>query len=128
MPEQRLDSLEVFTPKGLGELLAYIEQWFNLGKPKGGASGWRFNVDNEGGWGFVRSNDSTDIDYGEYGLQFADTSEHGILLVAQNAGNTLQGQVIVNDSQITLTLVPSNATAFLSTDGTFSCILDGGAP
>ncbi len=127
MAEQRLDSLEVFTPKGLGELLAYIEQWFNLGG-KAGAAGWRFNKDNEGGWGFVRSNAATDIDYGTYGLQFADTSEHGILLVAQNAGNTLQGQVIVNDSQITLTLVPSNATAYLSTDGTFSCILDGGGP
>ncbi len=116
------------TDRDLVDLKTWLEVWFR-GRNEKGADGWRFNVDNEGGWGFVRSNDSTDIDYGEWGLVFADTSGEGILLVGQDSiANTAEGQIWVTDTQIKFFLTPSGATASLGPDGTFSCVLDGGGP
>ncbi len=111
----------------LVELKTWLEPWFR--SQPGGGSGWRFNVDNEGGWGYVIANDSTDLGFGDWGLVFGDTSGDGVLLVALDSPtNTANGQVWVNDNQIKLVLAPSGASATLNTDGTFSCILDGGGP
>ncbi len=64
--------------------------------------GWRFDTDNEGGWGYVFSNDSTDIDYGEYGMALGDKSGEGALFLAQDVGNTMQSLLSLTTALVNL--------------------------
>ncbi len=105
MADQRLDSLEVFTPKGLGELLAYIEQWFNLGRARrasGGGEGMQFHAgtygaQNIGDW---QHNETTGTDSGSDSPSLA-------------AGPTYSATAATDDDVTTMSL-----HAVVSGDGT----------
>lgn len=67
-----------------------------------------FDFDNQGGWLWVVTNDSTDIDYGELGLALVDRSEFGLYLRAENDDNT---------EFVFVQLESDGITAHLSTGG-----------
>lgn len=63
-----------------------------------------FDFDNEGGWLFVQSNDSTDMGYGDLGILLADTTSAGISLIARDSGNTKQGVLFMTPDLVQMSI------------------------
>ncbi len=110
----------------IGDLLKRVARLEAVPASTGG-SGWQFNVDNEGGWGYVVANDSTDIDYGEYGLVFAETTENGVLLLSRDAGNFVQSLISVAvNGGVQIVDAAGVGVSVTSVNGDISLIVTGG--
>lgn len=82
--------------------------------------GWRFNVDNEGGWGYVVANDSADIDFGELGMVIGETTAEGLFLFSRDPGNTKIGSVLLTLDEITLGMSSSLSLTLDRATGKFT--------
>ncbi len=79
------------------------------------APGWRFNFDNEGGSGYVQTNDCVDLDAmpdplavgGNIGLAFEDDSGCGVLVGSNDADTTIKAR------NSTVNLIGDGVEAFI---------------
>jgi hypothetical protein len=86
--------------------------------PIPGLEGWRFNVDNEGGWVYLISNESIDIDFGILGAVIGETTGEGLYLFSHDTPQTKSGTVLLTPDEITFALSSSLSASLDRATGT----------
>lgn len=86
--------------------------------------GWDFDVDNEGGWGYVISNDSADNGQGDLGFVLGDQSGQGFLIFEGGFGAApgnswiyWNGETIEMAQALTLALAAGNSFTIYNSTG-----------
>ncbi len=87
--------------------------------------GWRFNIDNEGGWGYVIANASTDIDFGTLGMVIGETTGDGMFLFSGDPDADI-ASIAISPDNIALQLSGSLVVVIDRTTGKFTVSGAGG--
>lgn len=90
--EQGLRELEIW-------LVARLRKLINQQRNVTG-EGWRFNIVNEGGWGYVIAGDSTDIDFGILGMVLGDKTAQGTFVFSRDDPQTKIASMLLTPDQI----------------------------
>jgi len=91
-------------------------------------NGWRFDVDNEGGYGYVITNDSIDIDFGILGMVLGDRTGDGTFVFSQDGDAGDISSVLLTPDSITVAISGGVSLILDRAAGTFTFYDSGSQP